>query len=173
MTTAMTDNETDSIELLDFREITAGSMECQVKLRDGFARAKPWIKCHSLSIRSPTSYRNLWWDAEARLDSVYDPEHDLCKAFTLPLLGVTFKGAYWGRILFAAAVDPTRPDDFLVPAADYNPGKTHGKPCEQCEGDAHLMVPEGFYVPDHDPELFSKVVGAQVEISLFVREPGP
>ena len=162
---------TTKIEELDLRGVTSGGLECLIELSDGYGRRKPWIKCWSLAIRGPSGDRNLWWDAESKLE-VYDFEHDLCKAFTLPLLGVTFKGSYWSRILFAAAIDPTRPDSFRVPAPGYDPGKTHGKPCETCSGEEpHLMVPEGFYLPDHDPELFAAVVGSQVEINLFAREP--
>jgi hypothetical protein len=74
-----------------------------------------------------------------------------------------------------ALVDPGRKEDFHVPLPGYNPFE-HPKTekCPDCTGKdhtPHMMVPEGLYVPPHEPQLFELVKGRVVTITIGQPRP--
>lgn len=109
------------------------------------------------------------WTLEAKMtEGVTDFEHDSACAMRLPLIGVTFEHVISGLVRFNAWIDPNDFDDFRVPRAGYDPTK-HPKAiiCEDkhCEK-SHVIVPEGFFVPPMDRDLYKAVRGKRVEIIM-------
>lgn len=107
----------------------------------------------------------------ARLQSylpvgVTDYEHDSGWALSLPLIGVTFKHVWYHMVVIQAYVAPHRSNEFNVPNPGYNPVELAEK-CPTCTGkDAHLMVPEEYYLPKANLELYKVVSGREVEIRI-------
>lgn len=116
----------------------------------------------SLSIRR--------WLLTSYLDNATDFEHDSAYAFRLPLVAVELKAVWWHTLHIDALVQPYDPEDFHVPLPGYNPLEhPDTEPCqaEQCRGkQAHLIVPEGLYVPPLEMELFNLVAGRPVEVTI-------
>lgn len=117
------------------------------------------------------------WSLQARMDST-DFEHDSAYVLQLPLIGLQLDGlaVYNHHAHFVAWVDPNNPGDFHVPSPGYDPRKEEGAHrCKhpQCLKDdkgkkieAHIVVPEGFYVPPFNLELYKMVRGKKVEIRM-------
>lgn len=115
--------------------------------------------------------------------STCDFEHDTAWALRLPLIGLQLAdvGVWHSRTHFTAWVDPDAGGsmpDFHVPRPGYNPmahpeaeicdgiyDEKKRKYCKWNEGKKHIIVPEGFYVPPFDRELYEVVRGKRVEIS--------
>ena len=162
------------IERLDLRSITRSSDRAftRVILIDDYAfehvdRRIDWILLGESNLR--TDVREPWLESHLN-KGVTDFEHDSAYALRLPLIGLTLGGlAVMNNVVhFKAWINPNRPDDFHVPEPKYDPTK-HPDACEcpDCKGDdRHIIVPEGFYVPPANPELFEKVRGRQVEIQI-------
>jgi hypothetical protein len=126
----------------------------------------------------------VWWlkaylGARSAKEGVpTDFEHDSAYVCRLPLIGVEMRGVRYNRTVVSAWVESNDPDDFHVPLPGYDP-RTHERSflCEEecCTGTptedgggAHIIVPEGFYVPPFEPELFEAVKGQQVEIVFSI-----
>ncbi len=62
---------------------------------------------------------------------------------------------------------PKRADNFHVPTPGYNP-MTHedSHECTECE-EPHTIIPEGFYVPPANTELFENLRGREVHIRIW------
>lgn len=65
------------------------------------------------------------------------------------------------------------PDDFRVPQADYvDKVLAAVKKCDHCKGkNAHKMLPEGFYIPKSNEDLFDLVRRFPVEIRTWTILP--
>jgi hypothetical protein len=107
-----------------------------------------------------------------------DPEHDTAYALRLPLIGVEFEWADHHQFRFHGYVEPgldptDRHNTFHVPLPGYDP-TTHPKAetcngkknCKWGDGKKHVIVPEGFYVPSFNPELYKLVAGKRVVILM-------
>ncbi len=147
-----------------------------------------WLRFGEAQIRTdqkPTGTSRL----EAHLgDYACDPEHDTGYALRLPLIGLQLDGlaVHYSRTYFTAWVDPAcgTGEGFHVPRPGYNPmkhpkatecnGKYDGKKnwCKWGEGKPHIIIPEGFYVPPFDPELYRAVAGKRLEIIVGARLKG-
>lgn len=100
-----------------------------------------------------------------------DVEHDAAYAVRLPLIGLLFKFAIGGQMTFSARIGGDS-DDFCIPKPGYNP-LAKAAPCRSCKGaNKHLIVPEGCYVPKPDPELYARLLGKRVNITLEYRGAG-
>lgn len=112
-------------------------------------------------------------------EGVYDFEHDSCLALRLPLIGVELASVDYHWTELRGWVDPNNSDDFHVPRPEYNPAK-HPKAvrCKCAEWQVvdaeagrkyHTLVPDGFYIPPFDAELYEAVRGKPVKINLGIR----
>jgi hypothetical protein len=134
-----------------------------------------WLVFGECSLRT-NDRRDGRWELGARFTyGVTDFEHDNIWACKLPLVGVQFEWAESHGFRFFGYVDPTldvedRHNGFYVPKPGYDPrkeSKVFECKDQRCKGDKpwpHLIVPEGFYVPPFDPELYKLVAGKRVEI---------
>jgi hypothetical protein len=138
-----------------------------------------WLKFGEATLRHPSDRRDGRWNLEARMGlGATDPEHDTAFALRLPLIGVEFEWADHHQFRFHAFVDPSLdPNDehngFHVPLPGYDPTKhpnahqCNGKRnCKWGDGEPHVIVPEGFYVPPYLGSLYKLVAGKRVEIIL-------
>jgi hypothetical protein len=161
-----------SFELVDLRSITreADRIRTKVVLLDRFSSERtPWLLFGSCQVRFFEN-KHSWWLSAYMTSGVTDFEHDSAYALRLPLIGMTFDGVEYGSTLLRAWVDPEGTDDFCVPtSSEYDPTKhPDATTCnyDRCAEDPHIIVPEGFYVPPFDRQLFERVRGRKVEIRI-------
>jgi len=172
----LTDLEAGRLHLTDLRSITRDSDICLttvgVRLGPSWDRGadREWLKFGRCRIRKMERDSGLpEWELAAHLgQGATDFEHDSAFALRLPLVGLKYKFTENHQSLFVAMIDIGRDDDFHVPLPDYDPfAHPETGPCPRCRGvEAHLMVPEGLYVPPHIPELFKLVAGKIVQIYI-------
>jgi hypothetical protein len=106
-----------------------------------------------------------------------DREEDSAYACILPLIGVEIASVYYHNTTVSAWIDPdcaTPFTQFHVPKPGYDPREHKDAVMCQSEscletpledgGGPHVIVPEGFYTPPFDEELYEQVRGKQVEI---------
>ncbi len=120
--------------------------------------------------------RDGGWRLEARFnEGVTDFEHDPVIICRLPLIGLQMNemGVYNHHINFTAWINPNDPEAFHVPGPGYDPRKEEGahlcksKDCLKGNGGkSHMIVPEGFFVPPFDVDLYTMVRGKKVEIRI-------
>ncbi len=157
-----------NLEHLDLRSITrhSDSLQCSIDIvgRDANYRTTRfnWIICGAASIQNEERACNI----NARMNAT-DFEHDSIYAFRISLIGLKYLFTSDHGSAFEAYVNPDT-DDFRIPPVGYNPEKAEGAfSCEdkECE-DKHIIVPEGFYVPPLNPELFKKAAGKKLDIYI-------
>lgn len=155
-------------EYTDLRSITRHSDRCQtvVILEERYRlKRMKWLELGqcSLSTNDRTGITEL---SSYMLDAT-DFEEDSAYAIKLPLIGLRLEHVFYHQSSFTAWVSmEDGEDDFKVPRPGYNPMEhEHAHECEDCEK-KHIIVPEGFYVPPFDEELFEAVKGHRVEILL-------
>ena len=148
-----------------------------------------WLRLGAASLQRIENHRrpNSWY-LSAHLGSgpdagvegmATDFEHDSAYACRMPLIGLELEMVRDHSLFAAAWVDPDALDDFKVPLPGYNP-LAHPKAfvCEakRCiegsEGEKHIIVPEGHYMPETNPELYELVRGKRVEIYMRPVYPG-
>lgn len=170
----------------DLLSISRGTDKCRsyVSLEWDWETRVTWLKFGEATLRKKGEKHDGRWDLEARMGlGATDFEHDTAYALRLPLVGVEFEWADHHQFRFRAFVDatmdpkPTR-NGFHVPLPGYNPtkhpdakmcsGKYDGKKswCKWGDGEAHVIIPEGFYVPPFNAELYKLVSGKRVELIL-------
>lgn len=169
--------KTQPIPTLDLRPITRSTDFCslEVRLHWDWDLNFVWIRAGQASLRLDHS-RFKYLHAYLPV-GVTDFEHDSAYAFRLPLVGIELKDLSYHQTEIQAYIDANNPEDFHIPPPDYNPMKhpksftCKDKGCEK----HHIIVPEGFYCPPRDPELFEKVKGKRVEIlfsPVYPKEDG-
>jgi len=155
-----------------------------VKIIPGFGtRPHRWLTLGEASlypIGDPS--RGIWQLASYLSDgddrgAVTDPENDSAFACRFLVANPVLQRVQYSAVSIVATVlnegrfhgdgglygEP----DFHVPAsADYNPCKTDGTECEECD-EPHTIVPSDFYVPPFDPKLYEQVRGHRVEIEFW------
>ncbi len=155
------------IKLIDLSKITrdAGKIFTEVRLCDG-ANLFLWIKFSQCYLRKFNDER---WCLGAYLRSATDFEHDSAHALSLSLIGINFESIDYGLTRFSGWIKPDSSEHFRVPTPGYNPLK-HPE-TEKCSEDhcqskenRHVIVPENFYVPPENTELFKLVRGRRVEV---------
>ena len=164
--------------------------ETIVYLVDSYDRQRvPWLKLGKVSLRQKRDYDPHRWELSARMGAdkpgygvPTDFEHDTPYVVCLPLVGVHLvrvaSGYTWvtGFITTEAGYSNEEDTDFKVPHEGYDPRK-HPESCD-CEdtqcisvpledgGGPHTIIPEDFYTPPFNSELFQKVKGYRVEILM-------
>lgn len=165
------------VKYTDLRSITRSSDTCRtsVLIHLDWETKVPWLEFGQAEIRfqKESSQSDGRHRLEARMTAgITDFEHDSAFAVRLPITGLTFQGVNYHRTRFTAWVDPNEDPafspDFRVPRAGYDPTKhKDAHKCKQCKGkEGHIIVPEGFYVPPFDAELYEAVRGKMIEISI-------
>ena len=149
--------------MVDLTKVTRDSDKIRTQILIKTCRYKPateWLVFGQMELRQDI-YPN--WIA-ARSDAT-DFEHDSIYILRLPIIGVRLSGVRYGKTFMEGYVHPHAEDDFHVPtSSDYDPEKEDGSMlCEDC-AEPHIIVPEGFYVPKFNKELYEKVRGHQIMI---------
>jgi hypothetical protein len=131
-----------------------------------------WIQLGEIMLRQRDSHNRGVWKLGAYLQNCTDFEHDAAWLLKIDLVGVEFTAVEYGLTHFQGYIKADDEDDFRVGNADYNPiidPKTKackGTQKEYCRrGEPHLIVPEGFYLPPENPDLFNIVRGRRVEVT--------
>lgn len=165
--------------------ISRGTDKCRscVEIEWDWETRVTWLRFGEATLRT-NDRRDGKWNLEARMGhGATDPEHDSAFVLRLPLIGVEFEWADWHMFRFHGYVDPSLdPNDkhngFHVPRPGYDPtkhpkaekcsGKYDGKKnyCKWGDGEEHIIVPEGFYVPPLDAELYKLVAGKRVTLIM-------
>lgn len=184
------------LEETDLRSITRhpDRMLCEVRIDlgwgpNGHEKRLRWLRAGECQVRRQSERSDDGrWRLEAHLaNNACDAEHDTAWAFRLPLIGLQLGGlaVHYSQTHFVAYVDPSldafgvRSGDFAVPLPGYNP-MTHPKAtkclgvydekkklyCKWNEGEEHVIVPDGFYLPPFNAEMYRAVAGKKVEIVI-------
>lgn len=160
--------KTKNINSLDLRSITRDSdkLRSTVMLHVDWDVRIKWLMFGEANMRCFNSKKQ--WLLSAYLNNgTTDFEHDSAYAFRLPLIGVQFDDVNHQVTSFTAWIDSNNPSDFGIPSSGYDPTKQEGSfICKDCKDEQHVIVPEGFYIPPFDQNLFDLVKGKQVEIVI-------
>lgn len=134
-----------------------------------------WIVCGETCLNRTGTDRK--WTIGAYLDKATDGDHDTAYAFRFTLIGVEFEFMSSGTSHFVGWIASDEhasenSDDqfgtFRVPRnGEYDPLRMKGaQKCDRCKGsDKHMFVPDGFYLPPFDRELYEAVKGKQLRIA--------
>lgn len=157
---------------LDFRKLSrnADKILTSVVLVTDLTRTA-WIQLGEIMLRErdASHYRGVW-RLGAYLQDATDFEHDSAWLLQIDLIGVEFTAVEYGQTRLHGYIKADSEEDFRIGNADYDPIAA-GKECkgtkkEYCRrGTPHVIVPEGFYVPPVNAELFNIVRGRRVEIT--------
>lgn len=175
--------DTSPLKRTNLLDITRDPKKCRTYVELELPRRDSpilWLVFGEASLRPEhrDGRRDGRWHLEARFDyGVTDGEHDSIYAVRLPLVGVEFERCDHHLFRFHGWVEPNldvanRHNGFHVPRPGYDPRKdpkTFKCTEKRCLGDQpspHLIVPDGFYVPPFDPELYKLVAGKRVEIAM-------
>lgn len=156
------------VELTDLTGITRDNKRVRTTVylhENNYGDKIPWLIFGQAEVRNEE--RICWLDARMT-EGVSDFEHDSAHALRLPLIGLKFEQVWYHTTYITAWVDPNNPDGFHVPRPGYNPMKHPD--AEVCEadycGEPHPIVPQGYYVPPFDKELYEAVKGKKIEIII-------
>lgn len=174
------------VKATDLLHISRGTDKCRsyVTLDWDWQTRITWLTFGEATLHT-NDRRDGKWVLEARMgQGACDFEHDTAYALRMPLIGVEFEWADHHMFWFHGFVQPgldlkDRHNGFHVPTPGYDPTK-HPKAhmcsgiydeekelyCKWNDKKPHVIVPEGFYVPPYDVELYKHVAGKRVEISL-------
>ncbi len=161
----------------DFRSITRRSDICltQVIVRLDFETKVEWLTLGESRVRSRRDTKDGNWRLDAYLPiGVTDFEHDSAYALQLPLIGLQFDHVYYHRTYLTGWVDPDCNDgrEFRVPGPGYDPMshpeavECRAATCKSNKPFPHMIVPQNFYVPPFNLDLYKIVKGKQVEIRI-------
>jgi len=160
------------IQFTDLTSITRDADKAHTRVRileDKYEPSKPWLDFGELQLRNEG---RICWLAAYLSNGVTDFEHDSAYALRLPIIGLRFEAIMYHTTYITAWVDPDGTEDFNVPRPGYNPAKhPESVMCnsEYCVREPHIIVPQGFYVPPFDEELFEAVRGKKLEITVGLR----
>lgn len=169
------DERPDWLPNLDLRNITQdpedACTEIKVKLMHHHFS---WIKAGRLS-RLEFNGRSdpPGWRLAARMaGGATDFEHDSAYAFSLSIISPTIEMGINGFVWIHAYINPNPylDDDFRVPtSSEYDPCKLVGSHiCEEeaClkDGGPHPIVPEGYWFPPRNTDLFKRLRGTPITI---------
>lgn len=180
----------DVVEETDLRNITRDSKRivCTVTIDlgcddAGHEKRLCWLRFGQAQIRKNGKTGEYRLEAHLK-DNACDFEHDTAYAVRLPLIGLQLDelAVHYSQTHLVAWIHPNVDEgfnDFHVPRPGYNPMKHKDaftcdgiydekkkKYCKWGEGKPHIIVPEGFYVPPFDKELYRAVRGKRVDIVI-------
>lgn len=156
-----------NIEETDLRSITRRSdlLETTVFIQDKkWKPTKKWLIFGEAQLKNE---KDFCWLSAYMSNGTTDPEHDSAYALRLPLIGLKLDYITYHNTILTAWIDPTGHDEFKVPRPGYDPTKlddAHACDAECCKGDPHIIVPEEYYVPPFDKELYEAVYGRKIKI---------
>jgi hypothetical protein len=154
-----------------------------VSLEWDFDTRIEWLIFGPASMHSQSDRRDgdRWRLEGSMARGVTDFEHSTALAVRLPLVGLQLGFVSHGQVRYTAFVDsssmvydPADPkhSEFHVPSPGYDPRKhkdTYKCDTKGCSDKGHLIIPEGFYVPPFNLELFQHVRGKKVEIVMGIK----
>ena len=160
-----------TIPSIDLREVTRNpkklctAIDLQVNWKDKIDR---WI------LVGEAKFNNELKDGRATIagyfsKNVTDHEHSSAYAIQFQVVGLTFKHLWYHTAHFQAWIDPNDPESFHIPKPGYDPAKIAGvETCTDphCEDKPHLILPDGYYVPKFERELWEFVKGKPIEIHV-------
>jgi len=160
------------IEKVDFRSITRDADKCLTKVYiymghkwEGHEAMQEWLTFGSCYLRNEDS---LCWLAAYMNYGITDFEHDSAYALRLPLIGLKFLRVFNHATHLEAYVDPDNASEFCVPSPGYNPTMLkEAYECPDCK-EHHMIVPEGYYVPPFNEELYNIVRGKKLDICITI-----
>jgi len=167
----------------DLRTITRRSDKCQtvIYLCDYLGHAKwKWLIFGEMQLRSHDRNAQRHYVSAYLGQGATDVEHDSALALQFPVLGLKFEHLWYHTTVFSAIVDPLHDGqdeemdemtrgEFRVPGPGYDPMKLSGASiCDYGQCQPHPIVPEGYYLPPHDPKLHLAVAGRYIEIHVGV-----
>lgn len=160
--------------VLDLTPIARPGAVTTIDVHD-YSGRRSWIKLHDISLtQSDRGNRRGSWQLGAYWgDNVTDGEHDSAYILRLELSGVELDMVHYG-ITTITGVITGDVSDFHVPPPGYDalidehPETIICKECRKRDKTQlhHVMVPEGYYVPPEQPELYAQMVGRRVEITI-------
>lgn len=159
--------------LIDLTKICrdAAKLSTTILIYTDYERSE-WLRLGQCRLRARESNQKGIWELAAYLENATDFEHDSAFALKMELVGVMFEGIEYGQTSFQAWIKSDDPEDFRVPNAGYDPRKhkdTARCKEKQCEDKGHYIVPEGFYVPPPNIELYEAVKGRRIEVQTGLR----
>lgn len=159
---------TFKFEKTDLRAITRRSKVCQtiVTIELDWNKKVEWLQFGEAQLRKNDRRQTYRLEAYGPA-GVTDFEHDSIYVLSLPLVGVQLDDLLvsYHRTNLIAWVESDF-ESFRVPTAGYNPMKMKGAYECTSEDKPHMIVPEGYYKPQHNKELFDLVRGKRVEIQI-------
>ncbi len=158
----------------DLRSITRGAKRYSttVTISDWLdLNRSEWLMMGEADIRNQRiSYDTRWWLESRMRDNVTDPEHDTVIAVRLPLVGAEINSVDYTMVHIVATIPADCESEFCVPLPGYDPISNPPKGSTVCKekrcGKNHLVLPDGFYVPKFNEELYRSVVGRRVMITM-------
>lgn len=136
---------------VDIHALTYGShrIKTTLSLLNDESRYIPWITLGEVCILRLDGRDEWILSAEAANDPSIDETHEVIKVISLKLGCVTFKNMmHHGCVYLVGTICAEDPNDFRVPTPGYNP------------------LLQGGHLPPKNPELFEKLKGRKVEISI-------
>lgn len=164
------DEEIPKVDLVDLRSITRNAKNFLTSVSiymNGFTRQE-WILAGEAEHQEHSVLMTHTIGCRLK-DGVTDFEHDSAWGFKLPLIGFEFQAIWNHVVMFNAFIDSRDPKDFRVPNPGYDPiHHPESVKCKHCTGEdkGHIILPPGFYVPEANQELFEKVRGKRVQITI-------
>ena len=169
----------DVLQMTDLRQISRGSRRCRTKvyLTDGFGRDRQnlWLDFGEAKLqkRGNGNQPSSWCLSSYLAEGATDREEDSAFALSFHVMALELAMVMGHHVVFEAIVDPTQGDSFRVPRPGYNPLLhpdtiiCQNEACLKHPHGAHPIVPEGFYTPPHDHELFEAVRCRPIEIHII------
>ena len=160
------------MKFTDLRNITRDSNIIETSVSaymgatwEGIAAMNEWLKLGACDIREEREQGAYRLTAYLPY-GVTDFEHDSAYALRLGLVGLEFATMYNGSVHLLAYIDPNCSSEFRVPEPEYNPMKLEGAyECSDCE-DRHIIVPEDYYTPPFNKELYKEMRGKKIRILM-------
>jgi hypothetical protein len=164
----------DPIFTVDLTSIAYGSthIKTTLSLLNDEDRYVPWITIGEVRILRLDG-RDEWILSAEAADHSTDETHDNIKILALRLCGVTFKNVmHHGCVYLVGTICAEESNDFRVPPPGYEPkAQRNSITCVTCD-EHHPLIP-GAHMPPKNPELFERLKGRKVEISIRTLSKDP
>jgi hypothetical protein len=167
------------LQMTDLREISRGSRRCRTKVyltdRVNLDRHELWLDFGKANFlrRESDNQPSLWTISSYLAHCATDIYKDSVFALAFDVIALELSMVHAHHVVFEAIVDPMQGNFFRVPRPGYNPLLhpdtviCQNEACLEHHCGAHPIVPDGFYQPPHDPELFEAVRCRPIEIHLI------
>ena len=97
-------------------------------------------------------------------EDVIDPEGDRPTVLSIPITVPTLDRVDWGSVVLMSSIIGGEGNSFRVPPPGYDP--LVGSKVIRAYGKRHIMVNEDYYQPSPNPELYKKLVGSLIQITI-------